>query len=88
MPRPAPADAQPARSHGQLIIPNALLATSTMDRVLQAVITQLASLEGTQVEVSIEIQARRPDGIPAEVVQRVDEGCRALQFRTHGFERA
>jgi hypothetical protein len=56
--------------------------------VAQDLITQLASLEGTQVEVSIEIQTRRPGGIPAEVVQRVDESCRTLQLRTHGFERA
>jgi hypothetical protein len=38
------------------------------------------------VEVTLEIQAEIPDGVPDQVVRTVAENCRTLRFKAHGFE--
>jgi hypothetical protein len=50
------------------------------------VLQHLTTIAGTNVRVSLEIQADVPQGI-SEALQRVlDENCRPLKFRARGFE--
>jgi hypothetical protein len=52
-----------------------------VDNVLQ----HLTALPGSEVEVSLEIRADVPEGVPEHVVRTVTENARTLNFRDHGF---
>ncbi len=38
------------------------------------------------VEITLEIKADVPEGVPDNVVRTVTENCRTLKFKNHGFE--
>ncbi len=50
------------------------------------VIAHLAGLVGSEVTVTLEIEARIPDGAPDHLVRTVTENSRTLKFTNHGFE--
>lgn len=54
-----------------------------MDEVLQ----HLTSLTDTDVEVTVEIKARRNAGFDGHVVRTVTENSRTLKFDHYGFEK-
>ena len=56
-------------------------------QIADEVIAHLAGLVGTQVTVTLEIQAEIPDGAPDHVVRTVTENSRTLNFTDQGFER-
>lgn len=56
-------------------------------RIAEEVITHLSGLVGADVSVTLEIEARIPDGAPDNVVRTVTENSRTLKFKNHGFER-
>ncbi len=51
------------------------------------VVEHLTSQLDAEVEVTVEIQARVPGGIPEKTVRDVNENCRTLKFKTFGFEK-
>ncbi len=55
-------------------------------RIADEVIAHLASLVNVDVEVTLEIKAKIPDGAPENVVRIVTENSRTLRFNAHGFE--
>lgn len=55
-------------------------------RIAEEVIAHLAALVGAEVDVTLEIHARVPEGVPEHVVRIVTENSRTLKFNTHGFE--
>ena len=55
-------------------------------RIAEEVIAHLAGLVGSEVTVSIEIEARIPGGVSDSVVRTVTENSRSLKFKSHGFE--
>jgi hypothetical protein len=55
-------------------------------RIAEEVIAHIAALTGTQVTVTLEIEAEVPDGTPERVVRIVTENSRTLRFTSHGFE--
>jgi DNA-binding transcriptional LysR family regulator len=56
-------------------------------RIAEEVIAHLESLGGADVRVTLEIDARLPNGVPNNVVRIVTENCRTLKFESHGFEK-
>ena len=56
-------------------------------RIGEEVITHLAGLVGSEVTVTVEIEADLPNGAPDHVVRTVTENSRTLKFTTFGFER-
>ncbi len=52
----------------------------------QEVVRHLTSIAGTNVEITLEIRADAPEGIPDHVKHIVSENCRTLKFRDCGFE--
>ncbi len=58
-----------------------------VDALAKEVIQHLASLPGSVVRVTVEIQASVPSGVPDGTVRTVSENCRTLKFTSHGFER-
>jgi hypothetical protein len=55
-------------------------------RIADEVISHLVGLVGSEVTVTIEIEARIPTGAPDNVVRTVTENSRTLKFTSQGFE--
>jgi hypothetical protein len=55
-------------------------------RIADEVIAHLVGLVGADVTVTLEIEARLPDGAPDHVVRTVTENSRTLKFSNQGFE--
>ncbi|GAB2445512.1 Swt1 family HEPN domain-containing protein [Streptosporangium sandarakinum] len=55
-------------------------------KLAQEVIQHLAAAEGVELELSIEITARKADGFPEDKVRIVSENARVLKFDQFGFE--
>jgi hypothetical protein len=79
---PAPA---PKRFHGSVTLDPARVGRDA-GRIADEVIAHLAGLVGSQVQVTLEIQAEIPSGTPEHVVRVVTENSRTLRFQDHGFE--
>jgi predicted AAA+ superfamily ATPase len=57
-----------------------------LTRLSQEIIQHLAAAEGVDLEIRVEISARKPDGYPDDKVRNVTENARTLKFETYGFE--
>jgi hypothetical protein len=55
-------------------------------RIADEVIAHLAGLVGSDVKVTLEIQAHIPNGAPDNVVRTITENGRTLKFTAQGFE--
>ncbi len=54
--------------------------------IANEIVQHLTKLNGAEVEISIDIVTRFPEGFPDDVVRTVSENCRTLKFKDHGFE--
>ncbi|MGH7454792.1 MAG: AAA+ family ATPase, partial [bacterium] len=75
----------PKRYHGSVQLAPTRLARD-VGQIAEEVIQHLTSLVGAQVEVTLEINAVIPNGVPENVVRIVTENGRTLKFKTQGFE--
>jgi hypothetical protein len=75
------------RFHGSVQL-DALRTGRDASRIADEVIQHLIKLVGAEVEVTLEIQARLPDGASDKTVRDVTENCRTLRFDPFGFEEA
>ena len=82
---PPPAAAKPKRFHGAAVL-DATRVGRDASRIAEEVIAHLSGLVGTQVTVTIEVEAEIPSGASDHVVRTVTENCRTLKFTHHGFE--
>ena len=57
-----------------------------MGLIVEEVIQRLTSLTGCDVDIQLEITARRPDGFDEATVRTISENSRTLKFNTHEFE--
>lgn len=73
------------RYHGSVSL-DAMYAGRDAGRIAQEVIAHLSGLVGSDVSVTLEIEAQIPDGVPDHVVRTVTENGRTLKFSSHGFE--
>jgi len=65
---------------------DALRVSSDAAKIAEAIIQHLESLPGAEVTITLEVQARLPDGAPENVVRTVTENARTLKFDGYGFE--
>lgn len=56
-------------------------------RIADEVIAHLVGLVGSNVKVTLEIEAEIPSGAPDQIVRTVTENCRTLKFTSQGFEK-
>ena len=80
-PKPRP----PRRFFGTVRL-DPLRAGRDMSVVVEEVVQHLNALPGADVDVSVEISATVRDGVSETVRRIVDENCKTLRFRSHGFE--
>jgi hypothetical protein len=85
-PPPAPVATKATRYHGSISL-DATRVGRDAGRVADEVISHLSGLMGSKVEVTLEIKAQVPDGVPDNVVRIVTENGRTLKFATQGFEK-
>jgi len=76
---------QPRRFHGSVQL-DAMRVGRDAGKVAEEVIQHLAGLPNSTVDITLEIRAEAPGGVPDNVVRTVTENCRTLKFKTHGFE--
>jgi hypothetical protein len=55
-------------------------------RVVDEIVPHLVGLVWLALEVTLEIHAVVPNGVPDKVVRAVTENSRTLKFAAHGFE--
>ena len=55
-------------------------------RIADEVIAHLIGLPGAEVTVTLEIEARFPDGASDQIIRTVTENSRTLKFNSQGFE--
>jgi hypothetical protein len=84
LPPPSP-PAQPRRFYGSVSL-DAIRTGRDAAQIADEIIQHLTKLVGAKVEITLEIQAELPDGVPEQVVRTVTENCRTLRFRQYGFE--
>ena len=77
---------KPRRFYGSVKIDSLRLGRDA-SRIAEEVVQHLAGLVGGNVEITLEIQADIPDGVPPELVRTITENCRTLRFENQGFER-
>lgn len=58
-----------------------------MATVSSEVVQHLVGLLGAEVELTLELQASVPQGIPENIIRTVSENCRTLKFTTQSFEK-
>jgi hypothetical protein len=83
--KPTP-PAPPKRFYGTVKI-DAARMNRDASTISQEVVQHLVGLLTANVDVTLEIQASIPEGVPENVVRIVSENCRTLKFTTHGFEK-
>jgi predicted AAA+ superfamily ATPase len=82
----AGAPAKPKRFHGTVTLDPTRVGRDA-GRIADEVIAHLAGLVGSQVKVTLEVEAEVPSGVPDPVVRTVTENSRTLKFASHGFEK-
>ena len=76
----------PKRFYGTVKI-DAARMNRDASTISQEVVQHLVSLLTANVDVTLEIQASIPEGVPENVVRIISENCRTLKFTTQGFEK-
>jgi predicted AAA+ superfamily ATPase len=83
-PKP-PAALQLRRFHGSVRVDSTRVGRDA-GRIADEVIAHLAGQMGAEVTVTIEIEARLPNGATDQLVRTVTENSRTLKFDSQGFE--
>jgi uncharacterized protein len=81
----APVAAKLRRFHGSIKLDETRIGRDA-GKVAEEIVQHLTALLGSEVEVTLEIQARLPGGAPDSVVRTVSENARTLKFDDCGFE--
>jgi hypothetical protein len=75
----------PKRFHGTVSLDPTRVGRDA-GRIGDEVIAHLVGLMGSDVKVTLEIEAEIPNGTPDKVVRTVTENSRTLKFTSQGFE--
>jgi hypothetical protein len=80
-----PVEMKPHCFHGAVQLDASRLSRDA-GKIAEEVVQHLVGLLGSEVEITLEIHAKVPEGVPDHIVRTVTENCRTLRFKTHGFE--
>ncbi len=82
---PGPQPSPPTRFYGTVTLDTTRVGRDA-GRIAEEVIAHLSGLVGAKVNVTLEISAEVPAGVPDQVARIVTENGRTLQFTSQGFE--
>ena len=57
-----------------------------INNYVQEIIQHLMSVDGSEVEMTLEVNVEAPNGIPVPTVRTVTENCRTLKVKDFGFD--
>jgi len=77
---------RPKRFHGSVPLDPSRVGRDA-GRIAEEVISHLVGQIGSDVKVTLEIEAILPEGASEQIVRTVSENSRSLKFDTHGFEK-
>ncbi|GAB4574743.1 MAG: Swt1 family HEPN domain-containing protein [Anaerolineae bacterium] len=80
-----PTPSRYTRYHGTVEL-NAQRVASQVEQIVEEILQHLTSLQGSEVRVSLDIQAFRPEGFDEQVMRTVSENSKTLKFGSFGFE--
>jgi predicted AAA+ superfamily ATPase len=80
-----PSALKPVRFHGTVTLDTTRMGRDA-GKIAEEIVQHLTALSGADVEVTLEIHAKVPDGVPDQVVRTVMENCRTMKFTSQGFE--
>lgn len=80
-----PTKKAPSRYYGRVRI-DAQRVNREIGVIVEEVIERLTGQMGCQVEITLEINARLPDGFDESTVRTISENSRTLKFEHYGFE--
>jgi predicted AAA+ superfamily ATPase len=84
--QPATVEARSHRFYGSVNI-RPLMMASDAGKIMEEVVKNLTSLYGSNVQVTLEIQANIPNGVPRDREHDITEHCLSLHFGSFGFEK-
>jgi len=73
------------RFYGSVKI-NPRMMAGDAGKIMEEVVKHLTTLYGADVQVTLEIEAKIPKGVPESTRRTVEENCRTLRFEGFGFE--
>jgi len=76
-----------SRYYGRVAL-DAQRVNKDMGLIVEEVIERLTSQVGCEVEITVEIKARKADGFEESTIRTVSENSRTLKFEHYGFEEA
>jgi hypothetical protein len=76
---------KPKRYHGTVALDSARVVRDA-GKIAEEIVTHLVGLVGSSVCVTLEIDAKIPEGVADNVVRIVTENSRTLKFTSSGFE--
>jgi len=82
-PQPKPL---PKRFYGTVDL-DAIRLSRDAGKIAEEIVQHFCALAGCDVEVTLEINARMPDGASDALVRTITENCNTLKFTSHGFEK-
>ena len=82
---PEPPEKKARRFHGAVTLDTTRVGRDA-SQIADEVIAHFSGLVGSEVKVTLEIDAEIPEGAPDHVVRVVTENSRTLKFESHGFE--
>ncbi|MCE7883954.1 MAG: hypothetical protein DYH08_08870 [Actinobacteria bacterium ATB1] len=78
--------AQPRRFHGHITLEDPVRLGAKAGEIAEFIVAQLAKHAGTDVTVTVEIEATSAEGFAEDTIRAVTENATTLKFDTHGFE--
>ena len=57
-----------------------------VQKLVEEVIQHLTSVDGANVSISLEVQAKSADGFTQQTIRTVSENCQTLRVKESGFE--
>lgn len=57
-----------------------------VQRLIEEVISHLTSVNGVQIELSLEVNVKALDGFSQQIIRTVSENCRTLKVKDFGFD--
>jgi predicted AAA+ superfamily ATPase len=75
----------PSRFYGRTTL-EPVRALRDLGQIVESVVQQLTRIDGAEVTLHFEVDARAPGGFPDDVRRTVSENARTLKFDSHEFE--
>ncbi|HPZ08328.1 MAG TPA: Swt1 family HEPN domain-containing protein [Candidatus Eremiobacteraeota bacterium] len=85
LPEPPAEPPGPERFFGNIKL-NTVRIGKDAGQIAEEVVQHLQSLPDAEIEVTLEIQATVPGGVPEDIVRVIRENCRNLKFMSYEFE--